>query len=1469
MITNYEDEVRNIQWFISNDGVSYTPIINAKSQTYTVPTTTPAGTYYYKAEYESGNCGWFCRWTDEEQSFTVTINTTPAAPTTTDNARCGNGSVTLTASGGTNGNYRWYTTATGGTPISGATNATYTTPIISSNTTYYVSIRNASGCESSRTPVTAYRHPGTISAMPSATGSRCGTGQVILTATGAPAGATYRWYTNASGGTPIATGTTYTTPSLGDNTIYYVSIVSISGCGETSRTAVTATVNMLPASPAATGASRSGIGSVTLTASGGTSGNYRWYTTATGGTPITNTSGATITGNTYSPTITATTTYYVATRNATTGCESPRTPVTATLNQVPGNAAPAATDVINTTLISNTDGRKTIDKLNATDANGSIYLYTLATIPAPAQGVLLVNSQPASIGQSIYLSDQLSFDPEVSFFGTAKFTYTATDNQGAFSTNTATYYIPINAAPVASDVTTPITVNGEQNIRPLSALDLDGLDDIANFTIRSLPADGTFTIGPGGAAVVANSPISPSQAKNLYYTPSGWGWFLSQTYTFTYTVTDAKGVISNVATYTLPINGTFGAPSITPTAENISNNPLLNTAPITDIKPLSATGGTINWYYITSLPEASSGTLYYGNTPVILTNGEYAVPTNGAGNLKFDPNPAYRGNATFTYKASNTENNFSADAIYTIPVHTLSRVVDITTALVLKSAGYTAISDLTAPDPSIIDKYQIRSLPTSGTLFINGTPVTSSNLTKLYLAKDGSYNGLTYTPNPGFGGEKATFNFVAYNKDGYASNIGTYTIPVTHAPIAQSITNSATLSTAAPFTAVNSLVATDQDGMISTFRLTQLPSSGSVYVNKTLVTSTTTSFDWSLRDKLTFDPVAGSLDDVVFSYLVTDNSGAISKEVTFTIPINGEPIAQNTKHSTAISSSAPATALDALKGKDAETSGTNITHFQIKSLPTPAQGKLFINGVAAVINQDYPWSDRINLTFDPEVSNASNVKFRFTVKDNEGAYDATPATYTIPIIQDNDFDGVADNIDLDNDNDGITDAIEGDGDQDGDGIPNKLDLDSDGDGVWDAVEANVGRSPAGLDLTVGWYTSAVGTNGLINALETTSDSGILEKALPDSDNDTVPDYLDADSDNDGILDRIEAVASKVNSGESIRDLSTFALNASYTSMATTYSEPIDTDGDGTPDYLDFDSDNDGMSDTEEAYDIDNDGQSLQDLLKLAEQFGIRSGSRTIYPVPNSDNVTPDWLKESSRLIQRLRFQTFGNEHYLDSDGDGLVDLFDTDSFGTDESSNLNSAFRRDNVVTPLPITLVSFSATANKLGVELNWKTASEINNDKFIIERSSDGKTYTTIGEVKGNGNSNVAINYSFTDLSLPYGTNYYRLKQIDFGGKYEYSKVVAVTVENLAVVEAKAFPNPFRQNTTLTFTALKQEKASVIVYDARGSVVKQQTLELQQGVNNVSISLPTPHKTAGLYIIAVRAETFQASIKVLQENH
>ena len=113
-------------------------------------------------------------------------------------------------------------------------------------------------------------------------------------------------------------------------------------------------------------------------------------------------------------------------------------------------------------------------------------------------------------------------------------------------------------------------------------------------------------------------------------------------------------------------------------------------------------------------------------------------------------------------------------------------------------------------------------------------------------------------------------------------------------------------------------------------------------------------------------------------------------------------------------------------------------------------------------------------------------------------------------------------------------------------------------------------------------------------------------------------------------------------------------------------------------------------------------------------------------------------------------------------------------------------------LTPLPIELLSFNAKLVEEKIVLNWVTATEINNDYFSIEKLSDGNNWKEIGQINGSGDSNVENSYQYIDSSPHNGLNYYRLKQVDFDGRFTFSDIEAVSFETALVPSVQVYPNP-----------------------------------------------------------------------------
>ncbi|MDR6806965.1 hypothetical protein J2Y45_004157 [Dyadobacter sp. BE34] len=126
---------------------------------------------------------------------------------------------------------------------------------------------------------------------------------------------------------------------------------------------------------------------------------------------------------------------------------------------------------------------------------------------------------------------------------------------------------------------------------------------------------------------------------------------------------------------------------------------------------------------------------------------------------------------------------------------------------------------------------------------------------------------------------------------------------------------------------------------------------------------------------------------------------------------------------------------------------------------------------------------------------------------------------------------------------------------------------------------------------------------------------------------------------------------------------------------------------------------------------------------------------------------------------------------------------------------------------PLPVTLVSFTATARENAAELNWATSEETNSERFEVQRSIDGKAWKAIGSVQAQGESKVRKTYTFADNKPETGENLYRLRMVDRDSTFAYSAIRSVRFESK--LESSIYPNPVADELNLKVTSWKQVKA------------------------------------------------------------
>ncbi len=342
--------------------------------------------------------------------------------------------------------------------------------------------------------------------------------------------------------------------------------------------------------------------------------------------------------------------------------------------------------------------------------------------------------------------------------------------------------------------------------------------------------------------------------------------------------------------------------------------------------------------------------------------------------------------------------------------------------------------------------------------------------------------------------------------------------------------------------------------------------------------------------------------------------------------------------------------VDATGGSDTDGNGLDDAVEAIGLVDTDGDGIVDIHDLD---------SDNDGLTDTTEAggvdANGDGIIDGFTDANGDGMDDATAIT-ALP-VDDTDGDGVLDYLDIDSDNDGINDLVEAGGvDANDDGVVDGF-TDTNNDGFDDTVAASPLANP---------NTDVTGNN---NVTDFDSDGDGIPDALEgnvDTDGDGVPNYLDLDSDNDGLPDADESDASGSDSdGDGIDDAydvnATGGTDANEDGIddAVAATGVTDTDGDATPDYLDIDSDNDGIDDIEEAGGVDADGDGQVDAFMDANGDGWDdSTSTTPLPGPNTDG---------SGAPNQVDFDSDGDglpdafEGNIDSDGDGVPDYLDIDS----------------------------------------------------------------------------------------------------------------------------------------------------------------------------------------------------------------
>lgn len=564
-------------------------------------------------------------------------------------------------------------------------------------------------------------------------------------------------------------------------------------------------------------------------------------------------------------------------------------------------------------------------------------------------------------------------------------------------------------------------------------------------------------------------------------------------------------------------------------------------------------------------------------------------------------------------------------------------------------------------------------------------------------------------------------------------------------------------------------------------------------------------------------------------------------------------------------------------------------------------------------------------------------------------------------LSDKDLDGIPNQYDRDSDNDGIPDVVEsygvdtnGDGiidnftetdydgfsqnvdanntgvsgsgvglgaqDFDGDGIANYLDTDSDNDGIPDAVEVlapdtnNDGRPDSFIDNNGnGLHDSYELTNGLLfTGVDVAPVNGRADDfPYKNKDRDYRPNAYDLDADGDGIADVIEAGFADANYNGIIDG--TIGSSGWSTVMAALPSLGLRfTDGDIYPDYLDIDSDQDGIPDNIEGQstlgnllpqltDLDGDG------LYLPYDNLVGFGGAGIYVYDHDFDGTPDYRDTDTDadglpdIVEGNDFNLNGSADDdvsltgLDTDGDGLDNRFDslnsvTNIKGTSYRMGNGGSFIGD--ATPgsrttvqktqlsqtdrdwrfvgfmLPVQFLHFSGTPNNNTVLLSWAIIAEKEIDRFEIERSVNGLNFIKVTAVNRPVVLQVQQNFSSTDdiSNVNSDVIYYRLKVIGKAGAIKYSNTISIK-KSISRTEISIFPNPVNHYISINMYADKAGMMFISLIGNAGRLILQEKRKFAKGFNNIKIEQIDRYPN-GLYILKIEADGIVTAKKIIIHN-
>lgn len=483
--------------------------------------------------------------------------------------------------------------------------------------------------------------------------------------------------------------------------------------------------------------------------------------------------------------------------------------------------------------------------------------------------------------------------------------------------------------------------------------------------------------------------------------------------------------------------------------------------------------------------------------------------------------------------------------------------------------------------------------------------------------------------------------------------------------------------------------------------------------------------------------------------------------------------------------------------------------------------------------------------------------------DNDGIPDVVEAGGTdanndgmIDGYTDADSDGFSQNVDGDGNNDGVAENAanallrtgadaNGDGrydsmpskNMDADAKANPYDLDSDGDGISDVREAGFGDAD---------FNSKI--DGTLNAKGwSTTVSGLATLTLPNTDGTGGANAYDIDSDDDGIPDTIEGLLTTNYLMPSYADWDGDGLDNAYddyNGFGGNGINPCNTDGDAQPDYLDADSDADGLIDRIEGNDfnlntmpddlvtltgIDTDGDGLDDRFDADNTTAHTTSAR----IGNGGTFTGPATPGSRTMIQKSYY------------------------------SNTNRDWRDVGFV--LDLNFIDLKAVLKNNVTSVNWTVSGGENIEKYIVERSLDGVSFQPVQTIFPQHTASGVERHAITDNNAGAANIFYRIKAAGKNGKAIYSRMVQVQLQsgyNLLI-----FPNPASHALQMTFAASGGGQAHFTISTIEGQKLARFVKQVIPG-NNAVVYPGLGRLPNGVYLLRMELEGKTQNVRFMVQH-